>query len=319
MKHIRIGTRGSDLALAQALETERLLCAQHQGLQVSRSIIKTIGDRRTDVPLADVAALSGGAVDKGVFTKELEVALLDGRADIAVHSLKDMPTLLDQGFCLAAVLERAPVEDVFLSCAGGNGLADLADGARVGTSSVRRKFLLQQRYPGLAVCDIRGNVPTRIEKLASGEFDGVILARAGLQRLGLMGADGRILGDHLQLGGRTVYYRVLPANDFLPAAGQGAIALEVREDHVATKEIAASINHWPSWHRVVAEREFLRLLGAGCHTPVGVYSQIRGQELLLRACVFAEDRPQEAPRMAKCHGGAERALELGRELFERLK
>jgi hydroxymethylbilane synthase len=282
---ITIGTRGSDLALVQATATEALLGAKFPDAEIRRNVITTTGDRRTDVSLADVAKAEG-TFDKGVFIKELEEALDDGSVDIAVHSLKDMPTVLDPRFRLAATLERAPVSDVLLTKQSG-GLGSLKQGARVGTSSVRRAKQIEFLRPDVTVLDLRGNVPTRIRKLAEGDqYDAILLAEAGLVRLGFLSENETVSGFP------GVFAHRLPESEFFPAAGQGAIGLEVR----------------------AAEREFLRLLDGGCHTPVGVYSFLEGGVISLFARVFPEEGGKPKTGQAK---GAD-PITVARELFESL-
>lgn len=278
---IVLGTRGSALALAQAEMTEAALRQAWPELEIERKIIKTTGDRRTDVPLSEVAQAEGH-LDKGVFIKELEVALHEGEIDLAVHSLKDMPSELEAEFFIAAVLPRAPIADVLITKKEG-GLQALTDGATVATSSVRRERMLHWLRPGLQVTDIRGNVPTRIRKLhESSELDGVLLAEAGLLRLGFL-RDGVVSCE-----GASAFAEVLNTEEFLPAAGQGAVALETRTGDHRTAELVAVVNHPGTLVAVTAERKFLELLGAGCDTPVGVLSKVEGETLSLRAVVFEE-------------------------------
>lgn len=275
---LTLGTRGSALALCQAEMTEAALqsiCA------IKRQVIVTTGDKRTDVPLAAVAAASG-VVDKGVFIKELEVALLDKEIDFAVHSLKDVPTILEPEFQLAAVLERAPTGDVLVT--RGPSLAELPANATIGTSSVRRKLQLLHLRPDLKVVDIRGNVPTRLQKVAEDlNLDGTILAEAGLVRLGYT------TNGTLQAEGHQFSAEILDRQEFLPAAGQGAVALEILASNQSARELLTQVNHQETWQRVTAEREFLARLQAGCDTPVGVDSQLLDGTLHLKARVFAED------------------------------
>lgn len=284
---LAVGTRGSELALVQATATEALLGTAFPELRIERVVIKTTGDRRTDVALANVAKAEG-IFDKGVFIKELEQALDDGSIDIAVHSLKDLPTVLDPRFALAAVLQRAPVRDVLVT-RGGGGLESLPAGARVGTSSVRRAKQVTFLRPDLEVVDLRGNVPTRLQKLASGEHhDAILLAEAGLVRLGYLPASGCAGTPEpiLNMDGLTAVR--LCESGFFPAAGQGAIGLEIRADDHRSMAIARSIGHEETWLSITAEREFLRLLDAGCHTPVGVYSMLENGTIHLKARVFPE-------------------------------
>jgi hydroxymethylbilane synthase len=304
---ITIGTRGSDLALVQATATEALLGAKFPDAEIRRNVITTTGDRRTDVSLADVAKAEG-TFDKGVFIKELEEALDDGSVDIAVHSLKDMPTVLDPRFRLAATLERAPVSDVLLTKQSG-GLGSLKQGARVGTSSVRRAKQIEFLRPDVTVLDLRGNVPTRIRKLAEGDqYDAILLAEAGLVRLGFLSENETVSGFP------GVFAHRLPESEFFPAAGQGAIGLEVRADDAESRAFAESICHAETWTKVTAEREFLRLLDGGCHTPVGVYSFLEGGVISLFARVFPEEGGKPKTGQAK---GAD-PITVARELFESL-
>lgn len=285
-KEIIIGTRGSDLALVQATATEGLLRAAFPDVSFCRNVIRTTGDRRTDVALADVAKAEG-TFDKGVFIKELEEALADGSIDIAVHSLKDMPTVLDPRFRMVATLERAPVRDVLLM-KGPGGLGALPDGAKVGTSSVRRAKQLEFLRPDIKLLDLRGNVPTRVLKLAENQdYDAILLAEAGLVRLGYLpeeAPEGEETVKHFP----NVYACRLPEGEFYPAAGQGAIGLEIRDGDNESLVYATAINHAQTWTKVTAEREFLRLLDGGCHTPVGVYSYLKGEEISLFARVFPD-------------------------------
>jgi hydroxymethylbilane synthase len=285
---LRIGTRGSMLALAQADAVESALRNAISGCTTERNIIRTTGDLRTDVPLAEVAKVEG-VFDKGVFIKELEQALDEGSIDIAVHSLKDLPTTLDPRFRLAAVMERAPVRDVLVS-RNGAGIAELAPGSRVGTSSVRRAREIQYLRPDVHVSDLRGNVPTRLSRLDADEtYDAILLAEAGLLRLGLLTKQRPRGGGSEALQGYPRLLAVrLDEDQFLPAAGQGAIALEARADDEAALRCATAINHDLTWRRITAEREFLRLLNGGCHTPVGVFSLIEGNHLHMKARVFPE-------------------------------
>jgi len=278
-----------------------------------RNVINTTGDRRTDVSLAEVAKAEG-TFDKGVFIKELEEALADGSIDIAVHSLKDMPTVLDPRFRLAAVLERAPVRDVLLMKKQG-GIEALGMGAKVGTGSVRRAKQIEFLRPGLKLLDLRGNVPTRVMKLAEHQdYDAILLAEAGLVRLGFIPeiAPG---GEETVKHFPNVYACRLPESDFYPAAGQGAIGLEIRDGDDESLVFATAINHAPTWTKVTAEREFLRMLDGGCHTPVGVYSYLDGAEISLFARLFPDEGG--IPKTGQATGTDPLAVAL--ELFNSLK
>jgi hydroxymethylbilane synthase len=306
MSEVVIGTRGSDLALVQAAMTERALARAFPGDAIVRKVIRTTGDRRTDVALSEVAKAEG-VLDKGVFTKELEVALGSGEIDIAVHSLKDVPTVLDGAFEIAGTLPRAPIRDVLVTRAGG-GLDRLAEGARVGTSSVRRARQLQWLRPDLAIADIRGNVPTRLAKLAAGEFDAIMLAEAGLVRL------GHVMDRATEVDGVSLHFSPLPEDEFLPAAGQGAVGLEIRVEDERSRERVEAVSDPVTFLRARAEREFLRLLDAGCHTPVGVHSSFDGTELEMAARVFPEEGGR--PRTAVARGAD--PLDTARQLFDSL-
>jgi len=306
MKTLKLGTRGSALALKQAEMTEAALAGAFPDLEVERVIIKTTGDRRTDVALKEVAKAEG-IWDKGVFIKELEVALEQGEIDLAVHSLKDLPTVLEEGFQLRSVLERAPVADAWI---GKVPWAEIGKGSRVGTSSVRRAKQLQFLRPGAKVVDLRGNVPTRIKKAAmDADYDGIILAEAGLQRLGYP-TEGMF-----EIERHPLFVDCLGQHDFFPAAGQGAVGLEIRRGDEESGIIIDALNHLGTWNRISAEREFLRLLGAGCSTPIGVWSTLTGEHLEMGARVFPEG--QGVPKTAEAGGVV--PLEVAQQLFENLK
>lgn len=260
---IRIGSRGSMLALWQAEHVKSLLGAL--GHDVSITVITTTGDRVLDKRLENV----GG---KGAFLKEIEEAMLAGEIDLAVHSLKDVPTALPAGLRLCAFLERADPRDAFIS-RDGRPLAQMPAGARIGTTSLRRQAQLRARRPDLVLVDLRGNVDTRLRRLSEGAFDAILLAMAGLTRLGRA---------------REVTEAVSP-EILLPAPGQGTIALECREADADVARTAAALNHVPSQRAVTAERTFLAALGGGCNVPLGAYAQPEDDQLWLRALVARED------------------------------
>ncbi|MFK7912233.1 MAG: hydroxymethylbilane synthase [Akkermansiaceae bacterium] len=304
MKPFIIGTRGSALALAQAEMTEKALAEAFPGREFVRKVITTTGDRRTDVPLSQVAK-SEGVLDKGVFTKELEVALENGEIDLAVHSMKDVPTVLAPHFAITGVLERAPVRDVLISKAN-LGLDGLKQNAVVATSSVRRQRQLLHLRPDLKLVDIRGNVPTRIQKLAENpDLDAIMLAEAGLVRLGYH------LTSELVPG---VFSCPLEPDVFLPAAGQGIVGFESRADDQDAAAVALAITHAISMMQSRAEREFLRLLDAGCHTPVGVSSVIDGNHIAMAARVFDEES-NDPPKEAEVEGLASEPEKVAAELY----
>ncbi len=264
---IRIGTRGSPLALAQANETARLLVGSC-GLDpaaVTIVPIRTSGDAITDRPLIE----AGG---KGLFTKEIDEALIAGKVEIAVHSAKDMPTRLAEGLVLAACLKREDVRDAFLSNVAGT-LAELPKGAVLGTSSLRRKALALRARPDLTVVDMRGNVETRIRRLAEGAADATLLAVAGLRRLGLVDRATSLLD----------------ADDWLPAVAQGAIAIVARADDETTCSLIARIDHRDTSLAVAAERAFLAVLDGSCRTPIGALARIDGDRLRFRGIIVKPD------------------------------
>jgi hydroxymethylbilane synthase len=258
-----LGTRGSELALAQTRQVAARLLAAHPSLLIETRIIKTTGDKRLDISLSQP-----GTLEKGLFTKELEEALASGEIHAAVHSLKDLPTELPEGFSLGAILERADPSDVLVSKQPG-GLSALKQGAVVATSSPRRQVQLLHLRPDLKTVEIRGNVPTRLRKLAENpDLDGVVLAQAGLDRLGR-----EIVPAGLEVSVIT---------EMLPAPGQGAIAVECRTDDGRTREWLNAIHHLPTARCVNAERDMLRSLGGGCSLPFGALATIVDGELILK-------------------------------------
>lgn len=306
-----VGTRGSALALVQAEMTEGLLRKAFPDAEIVRKVITTTGDRRTDVSLADVAKVEG-VFDKGVFIKELEVALENGEIDIAVHSLKDVPTVLEDQFEIVSVLERAPVADVIITKTPG-GLAALPQGATVASGSCRRQKMLKWLRPDIQMVDIRGNVPTRLRKLAEDpQLDGIILAEAGLVRLGYH-ATGEISTE-----AGNVFGTAINEESFLPAAGQGAVGIEVRKGDERSIAFAKAISHEATMTRITAEREFLRLLNGGCHTPVGVSTQFFGDKLLMEGIVFPEGEAIGDPIQAEVSGLATEPLKVATLLFKSL-
>lgn len=252
MKKLTIATRGSKLALYQANTVKAALEAAHPGLQCELNVIKTQGDLILNVPLSQIG-------DKGLFTKELEQAMMAGEADIAVHSLKDMPAQLPEGMCIRCVLPRADVRDALIS-RNGLLLHDLPQGAVVGTSSLRRRAQLLAIRPDVKIVDMRGNVDTRLRKLHDEDCDAIILAGAGLLRLGY---DGHI----------TQY---LDVEQFIPAASQGIIGIESLEKDEATLALLAAINHLPTYRAALAERSFLRTIEGGCKLPMGCHTRFNG-------------------------------------------
>lgn len=294
MKILRLGTRGSDLALWQSKYVAALLEAAQPGLKVEYEIIKTRGDQILDTPLP----LVGG---KGVFTAELEMALREKRIDCAVHSLKDLPTEQPEGLVIGAITARANPADVLISRQGFT-LTTLPQGAAVGTSSHRRTAQLLGKRPDLKILDIRGNVDTRIRKAltAEGDYDAIVLAYAGLERLERTG----------------VITQVLDFDTMLPAPGQGAIAVQTRDDSLLL-QLLVPIHDLQTALAVTAERAFLAGLGGGCSVPVAAYARQDGQNLLLRGRVCSLDGTQMVEVSALADGqGMDSAHQLGMTLAQ---
>ena len=262
---IRVGSRGSRLALLQAEHIVRQLKRSHPGLEFAISKIRTTGDRARKAPLAQI----GG---QGVFTKELEEALLAGDIDLAVHSLKDVPTELSPQFRLAAVGMRADPRDVLISRSGAR-LAGLPKEASVGTGSLRRAIQLRALRPDIRICPLRGNIDTRLGKVERGELDGVVLAAAAL----------------LRLGWEEKIAEYLPIEHCLPAVGQGALAVEVRGEDAKMCELVAVLDHGPTRQSVAAERAFLQGLGGGCQAPIAALGVVADGSLKLEGMVSNTD------------------------------
>ena len=271
---IKLGTRGSALALAQADMVTAALEAAIPGIEVERHVIVSTGDARPDLKLSEFT----GVLDKGIFIKELEIALESNQIDLAVHSLKDVPTELDPQFKIAATLPRAETADLLIfSDPDHRTISDLPDGAIVATSSVRRKRLLLHQRPDLNVIDIRGNVPTRLTKVKN-QHEGAqatLLAKAGLIRLGL-------------LANADFSYQELDEAIFPPAASQGAVGLEIRSNDPETEFLLQEITHAETFQRVTAERALLFELKAGCQTPIGITTKITGGQIEMHAIIFDE-------------------------------
>jgi hydroxymethylbilane synthase len=295
---LRIGTRGSRLARAQTDLVCRALAAAHPGLGAPGAlevvVIRTTGDLLADRPLAEL----GG---KGLFCKELEAALLERRIDVAVHSIKDLPTWLPEGLVLGAVLEREDPRDVLIARTPTN-IADLPQSAVIGTASVRRKAQLLAHRPDLRVVNFRGNVDTRLRKLAAGEVDATLLALAGLRRLGIEDAG-----------------TVLSPEEMLPAVGQGALGVECRADDAISLTLLAPIDHPASAACVRTERALLATLDGSCHTPIAGYAEIASGRLHLRALIARPDGSEclRAERVGAADAGAALGQEVGLELRAR--
>lgn len=293
-------TRGSELARRQTQFVIGELQKACPALNFREEIVRTTGDLHPD---GDLTALGGA----GVFTKELQRALLERRADAAVHSLKDLPVESPAGLRLAAIAPRADAADVLVSRHAG-GVEALPPAARVGTGSPRRGAMMQALRGDVQMASIRGNVPTRLARAAAGEYDAVILAAAGLQRLGFA-APGVI-----EVGGARLYVSDLPG--FLPAPGQGAIAIEVREEDNHAAEVVAVIDHRETAAAVRAERAVLRELGGGCHSALGALGTVQGDVLRLRAVLF--DGPGAPPKHAVLEGSATDPEGLGKAVARKL-
>jgi len=300
---ITLGTRGSELARAQTLLVEKAIRSAHPSVVIETKIIVTRGDN------AKVVDLNTGR--KGLFTAEIERALLAGEVDAAVHSAKDLPSQTSPGAQIAAVLPRAPINDVLISKHFGS-LASVPCGATVATGSVRRQRQLRWKRADLNVVDLRGNVPTRLRKLAENEWDGIVLARAGLERLGFSPIQTEIDCEAGQL-----FFEILSREVFLPAGGQGIIALQIRADDQITKALLESVNDPETLLCLQAEREFLSRLHGDCNFPVGVHATISNGKMKLCAQVFEGESP--APRQAEVDGASDEGDHLAAELLRKIE
>ncbi len=328
MKKLILGTRGSKLALAQSELMAATLRALHPGLEVELLVISTKGDRVLDVALSAVG-------DKGLFVKELEQALLDHQVDLCVHSCKDLPSQLPAGLVLAAFPERADARDVLVvlenaKCKMQNAKADadaedgafsilhfaLEHGAVVGTSSLRRASQLRAVRPDLELRDVRGNVDTRLRKLAAGQYDALVLAAAGLDRLGLVGAGGRVESD-----GAAFVARPIPAALMLPAVAQGTLAIECRANDASTLALLAPLDHAATRVATLAERAFLRHLEGGCQVPIAGYAKCKMQNAnckILHLSGLVGSLDGSVMVRGELAGAPEAAEELGIALAEQL-
>ena len=290
-RRIVVGTRGSPLALAQAERAVEALKARHPNVDVDVQIVTTTGDASQETPLSELGL--------GVFTKELEAALLDGRIDMAAHSLKDMSATGPEGLAIAAVLEREDPCDVVVSRSGAT-LAELPLGAVVGTSSPRRAALVRAARPDAVVQGVRGNVGTRIRKMQEGQYDALVLAAAGLVRLGREG---------------EATERLDPLT-FIPAVGQGAIALQARSDDEELLRMLAALEHQATRWEVTAERAFLRAMGGGCRTPMGCFGSVMNE--YIRVFGMVAHPSGELMYRDFAAGEARDAESLGEELARKL-
>lgn len=290
MKKIRIGTRDSQLALWQAEWVKNRLTELYPDLQFELAAMKTKGDKILDVPLSKIG-------DKGLFTKELEYGLLSGELDMAVHSLKDMPTTLPIGLMISAFCEREEPRDVYLSKTG-TPLEQLPAGAIVGTSSLRRKSQLKHYRPDLNFQDLRGNLQTRWRKLEESDMDGIVLAAAGVKRLGWQ---ERIT-------------QVLPEAVMIPAVGQGSIAIEILQSRTDIHELLSRVNHGPTEKAVCAERALMRVLEGGCQVPIGAYAEVTEGTISLRGMVASLD----GVRLIRAEASGSDPEAVGRDAAEHL-
>lgn len=291
IKKITVGTRGSRLALVQTEAVIGYLKEKHPGFEFIIKKITTTGDR--------VNGWQSTRIDKAIFVKEIEEALIDKEIDLAVHSVKDLPCDLACGLALAAVTERLKAHDALIS-RDGSGLAKLKNGARIGTSSLRRQAQLLHWRGDLVVKDLRGNLDTRIKKLKSGEFDAIVVAAAGLARMGW----------------QEMVSEYIPPEILLPCPGQGALGIETRQEDAEVKEAVSALNHAQTDCCISAERAFLKRLGGGCRVPVGALAELEAGNLLLRAVVISPD----GSAMARSEGarGCDEAQALGEDVADKL-
>jgi hydroxymethylbilane synthase len=302
---ITVGTRGSELALRQTGLVVDALQARWADLKFEIKIITTRGD---DEKTASEDIRAGR---KGLFTGAIERELVTGKIDLAVHSAKDLPSTLASNTEIAAVLPRAPADDVLVTTMPCD-LNSLPGDGIVATGSVRRKHQLRWKRPDLEIVDLHGNVPTRLRKLSTDCWHGIILARAGLERLALDPNRARI-----EFEGNEFFTAILPGEIFVPAGGQGIIAMQIRSDDEKLRELAAATNHFDTRLSLRAEREFLRLLDADCNQPVGIAAVIKESTMKIRGQIF--DIGATTPREGHCEGRREDAEKLAAQLFEKIR
>jgi hydroxymethylbilane synthase len=321
---IVLGTRGSELARAQAHLVEKAIQAARPDLKIKTKIIVTNGDKGSatfqvadhegpqvaNLPPDESAVTDLRYGRKGLFTAEIERALLAGDVDVAAHSAKDLPSEMSPGAEIAAVLPRAATDDVLVS-RHRDGLAGLPKGATIATGSVRRKHQLLWKWPDLKIVDLRGNVPTRLRKLAENDWDAIVLARAGLERLGLSPAQ-----EEINFGDRKFFFEVLPREIFLSAGGQGIIAMQIRVDDERVRAIVDLVNDRKTLLCLRAEREFLRLLHGDCNSAVAVLATVENGVMKLRGQIF--DQGLGAPREGEVEGGFEDGEGLAAHLLRRI-
>lgn len=301
-----LGSRGSELARAQTRLAEAALRRILPELSIALKIITTSGDEG----VGRGQPLDSRAGRKGLFTAEIERALAAGTIDVAVHSAKDLPSEMDELLEISAVLPRADVHDLLVTRLPG-GLMDLAPGEVIATGSVRRTRQLRWLRPDLATVDLRGNVPTRLRKLSENSWAGIILAAAGIERLGLQFESGRIRSNAAEF-----FVAKLEREHFVPAGGQGIVVLQTRAGDTRAGEMVREIDHRPTHYCLTAEREFLRLLKGDCATPVGVFANLEGTTMTVRAQYFEEGRRD--PRIGAVSGSSTSPNELARALWEKI-
>ncbi|MBI5476769.1 MAG: hydroxymethylbilane synthase [Ignavibacteriales bacterium] len=292
---LRIGTRGSQLALWQAEWVKAELLKFYPNLTIQLEIIKTTGDNILDSPLSKIG-------DKGLFTKEIENALLENRIDIAVHSLKDLPTKLPNGLTIGAIPKREEVNDVFISHPSKyhKDFDSLPSNSKIATGSLRRKCQLLNWKPDLEIYDLRGNLNTRLTKLEQSDWDGIILAKAGVVRLGFA----------------KKITQMISIDKILPAVGQGALGIEIREQDKKIEELIKPLNNFSTSYCVLAERSFLRMLEGGCQVPIGAYAQIEDNQLHIQGMIGSLDGKKILRGSA--NGPAEQCEKIGAELAKTL-
>ncbi len=290
---ITIGSRGSELALWQSNFIKKEIEKKHKSVQVEIQLIKTKGDKILDVALSKIG-------DKGLFTKELETELLNKNIDLAVHSLKDLQTQIPEGLKLAAVTERHPNEDALIARKKGTTIHDLKEGAVVATGSLRRRSQLKHIRPDIEIVELRGNVPTRINKFLESNWDAIILARAGIERLKLT--------KHIS--------SIIPVEEILPAVGQGALGIEIHEENKLVEEILQSIHHENTYKAAIAERALLRKLEGGCQVPIGAFAEVKPNGIYLDGIVGSVDGSLTFRK--KIRGSKKDAEKLGIQLAQDL-
>ena len=292
-KKLIIGSRSSDLALWQTNFVKREIERNNPHIEVVIKLVSTKGDKILDVALSKIG-------DKGLFTKELELELLQGNIDIAVHSLKDLQTAIPEGLKLAAVTKRHDVEDVLIARTHGTTIKTLRNGAVVATGSLRRKSQLKYIRPDITVVDLRGNVPTRVQKFIDSDWDAIILARAGIERLKM----SKHVSSYIDI------------DEMVPAVGQGALGIEIKEDNRFADDIIQSIHDEKTFLAVSAERSFLRTLEGGCQVPIGAYAEIKSNGLYLTGMVGSVDGQIQLKK--KIRGSKKKPEETGRVLADLL-